>query len=282
MPRLVLVSAPAGFGKTTLLSQWLATGAEPAAHVAWLSLDQGDNDPGQFLAHLVAALRATDLDAVAPTTGLLETGGEMSTEAVPVSPVNDLDLVVGATVLALDDYHVIDEIGVHEAVAFLVEHLPPRTTLAMATRADPPLPLARLRAQAELVEVRASDLRFTAAEADAFLDRVMGLDISADQVAALDARTVGWAAGLQLAALSLRGQDQPAGFVEAFTGSHRIVLDYLGKDVLGRLSEDVREFLLATSVLDRLTGQLREHRRHLDGGYPRTQWLGQGRPGTQP
>ena len=226
MPRLVLVSAPAGFGKTTLLSQWLAHGDEFDAYVAWLSLDPGDNDPGRFLAHLVAALRAGNPEAFADTAAVVETGGEVA-ETVLISLVNDLDRVEGATVLALDDYHVIDEAGVHDAVAFLLEHLPPRATLAMATRADPPLPLARLRARAELVELRASDLRFTPTEADAFLNRVMGLNISADQVAALDTRTEGWAAGLQLAALSMRGHDQTAGFVEAFTGSHRFVLDYL-------------------------------------------------------
>ena len=256
MPRLVLVSAPAGFGKTTLLSQWLANEHEFAGHVAWLSLDPGDNDPDRFLAHLVAALRVGSPQVFANTTAVLETGGEVSAEAVLISLVNDLDQVDGATVLALDDYHVIDEAGVHDAVAFLLEHLPPPATIAIATRADPPLPLARLRARAELVELRASDLRFTPAEADAFLNRVMGLNISADQVAALDARTEGWAVGLQLAGLSMRGAHQTAGFVEAFTGSHRFVLDYLVEEVLGRLPEDVREFLLATSVLDRLTGPL--------------------------
>ena len=256
MPRLVLVSAPAGFGKTTLLSQWLATGAELAAHVAWLSLDEGDNDPRRFLAHLVAALRAGNPDGVADTTALVETGGEVPAETVLTTLVNDLDEVDGTTVLTLDDYHVIDEAGVHDAVRFLLEHLPPRATLAMATRADPPLPLARLRSRAELVELRASDLRFTPAEADAFLNQVMGLDINADQVAALDARTEGWAAGLQLAGLSMRGHDQTAAFVDAFTGSHRFVLDYLIEEVLGRQPQEVREFLLVTSVLDRLTGPL--------------------------
>jgi LuxR family transcriptional regulator, maltose regulon positive regulatory protein len=256
MPRLVLVSAPAGFGKTTLLSQWLATGDDFAAHVAWLSLDQGDNDLGRFLAHLVAALREGRPEAVAKTTALMETGGDVPVEAVLTSLVNDLDQVDGATVVAFDDYHVIDEAAVHDAVAFLLEHLPPRAGIAMATRADPPLPLARLRARAELVELRASDLRFTTAEADVFLNRVMGLGISTDQVAALDARTEGWAAGLQLAGLSMRGHHQTAGFVEAFTGSHRFVLDYLVEEVLGRLPEDVREFLLATSMLDRLNGPL--------------------------
>ena len=255
-PRLVLVSAPAGFGKTTLLSQWLSHDDELAGRVAWLSLDGGDNDPGRFLAHLVASLCAVDPDAVANTTALVESGGDVASEAVLVSLVNDLDEVDGPTVLALDDYHVIDQPEVHDAVEFLLEHLPPRATLAMATRADPPLPLARLRARAELVELRTSDLCFTTAEADAFLNGVMGLGISSDQVEALDARTEGWAAGLQLAGLSMRGRDRTAGFVEAFTGSHRFVLDYLVEEVVGRLPEDLHEFLLATSVLDQLTGPL--------------------------
>ena len=257
MPRLVLVSAPAGFGKTTLLSQWLAIGHEhrrPRAHgCRWT---RATTTPVASWPISSPRCSAANPEAVANTTALVETGGDVPAEAVLVSLVNDLDQVDGATVLALDDYHVIDEAEVHDAVAFLLEHLPPRATIAMATRADPPLPLARLRARAELVELRASDLRFTPAEADAFLNRVMGLNISADQVAALDARTEGWAAGLQLAGLSMRGHDQTAAFVEAFTGSHRFVLDYLVEEVLGRLARDVREFLLATSVLDRLTGPL--------------------------
>jgi ATP/maltotriose-dependent transcriptional regulator MalT len=256
LPRLVLVSAPAGFGKTTVLSQWLASGAGVTAHVAWLSLDEADNDPGAFLAHLVAALGVADPGAAVDTAALLATGADVGSEAVLISLVNDLDQVEGAIVLALDDYHVIDDAGVHDAVAFLLEHLPPQATVAMATRADPPLALARMRASAELVELRAADLRFTASEAEALLNTVMGLDVSAEQVAALDARTEGWAAGLQLAGLSMRGQDQTAEFVSAFTGSHRFVLDYLVEEVLRHLSDDVREFLLATSVPDRMTGSL--------------------------
>jgi LuxR family maltose regulon positive regulatory protein len=267
LPRLVLVSAPAGFGKTTLLSQWLTTGTEHTVNVAWLSLDEGDNDTGRFLAHVVAALRAGIPDAVDDTAALVVPGADVPSDAVLTSLVNDLDQVEGATVLALDDYHVIDDGGVHNAVAFLLEHLPPRATVAMATRADPPLPLARMRASAELVELRASDLRFTPAEADTFLNRVMGLNITEDQVVALDARTEGWAAGLQLAGLSMRGRDQTAAFVDAFAGSHRFVLDYLVEEVLGRLSEDVRDFLLATSVPDRLTGPLCDALTGRTGGH---------------
>lgn len=257
LPRLVLVSAPAGFGKTTLLSQWLATGAEPVAHVAWLSLDAGDNDRRRFLTELVAALHTAVPDGVVDAAALLEAGpGEVPVEAVLTRLVNDLDQVDGATVLVLDDYHVIEEAGIHGAVAFLLEHLPPQAALAIATRADPPLPLPRLRARAELVEVRAADLRFTPTEADTFLNQAMGLRLSPGQVAALDARTEGWAAGLQLAGLSLRGHDDTAAFVDAFTGSHRFVLDYLVEEVLGRQPDRMRRFLLGTAVLDRMTGPL--------------------------
>jgi LuxR family maltose regulon positive regulatory protein len=256
MPRLVLVSASAGFGKTTLLGQWLAVPAKPASHVAWLSLDDGDNDPRRFLDHLVAALRRGIPDGVAGAAALLDAGGELATEAVLVALVNGLDEVDGATVLVLDDYHVIDAAAVHDVVAFLLEHLPLQATVAIATRADPPLSLARLRSRADLVEVRAADLRFTPAEAGAFLNEVMGLDISLDQVVALDARTEGWPAGLQLAGLSLREVADPAAFVEAFTGSHRFVLDYLVEEVLGRQPKELHQFLLDTAVLDRMTAPL--------------------------
>jgi LuxR family maltose regulon positive regulatory protein len=257
LPRLLLVAAPAGFGKTTLLVQSLSAADNATSVIAWLSLDEGDNDPRRFLAHLIAAVRAAIPDGVANTAALAETGGDVPVEAVLTSLVNDLDEVDGATVLVFDDYHVIDEAAVHDAVTFLLEHLPPKATIAIGTRADPPLPVPRLRARGELVEVRAADLRFTPDEADAFLNNVMGLDLRPDQVAALDVRTEGWAAGLQLAALSLRGRGtDAAAFVDAFTGSDRFILDYLVEEVLGRLDEDVRRFLLDTAVLDRMTGPL--------------------------
>src|SRR3954447_6841501 len=256
LPRLVLISAPAGSGKTTLLSQWLTTGVTPAIRVAWLSLDEADNDLRRFLTHVVMALKVGVPIAVNDLEALLESGGEPPVDTLLRGLVNDLDEVDGITVLALDDYHVIDDARVHSAVAFLLDHLPPQATIAMTTRADPPLPLPRLRARAELVEVRGTDLRFTPDEADAFLNHVMGLGLSPEQVAALDTRTEGWAAGLQLAGLSMRGHDRPAEFVDAFTGSHRFVLDYLVEEVLSHQPEDVRRFLLDTAVLDRMTGPL--------------------------
>jgi LuxR family maltose regulon positive regulatory protein len=253
-PRLVLVSAPAGFGKTTLLSQWLADRPSAERSVAWLSLDPDDNDPRRFLEHLVASLAVSGRFAEA--AALVPTSGPAPTEAVLTSIVNELDLLPHGTVLALDDYHVIEGADVHAAVTFLLDHLPPRTTLAVATRSDPPLPLPRLRARGELVELRAADLRFTPDEAAAFLADVMGLDLSTTLVSALESRTEGWAAGLQLAGLSLRGVDDPAPFVAAFTGSHRFVLDYLVEEVLRHQPEHVRRFLLDTAVLHQLSGPL--------------------------
>jgi len=262
MPRLVLVSAPAGFGKTTLLTQWLTSNdvnrPEGTRHVAWLSLEHADSDPVRFLTHVVLALRATNPDVGAAALALLESNRATPTDVL-VSLVNDLDTAAEATVLALDDYHVIDASAVHDAVTFLLDNLPPQVTLAITTRADPPLPLSRLRARGELLEVRASDLRFTPDEAYAFLTEVMGLKLEQAQVAALEARTEGWAAGLQLAALSARGHiggGDVGEFVDAFTGSHRFVLDYLLDEVLRSQPDDVRGFLLDTSVLGELTGPL--------------------------
>ncbi|HEU4490712.1 MAG TPA: LuxR C-terminal-related transcriptional regulator [Jiangellales bacterium] len=273
LPRLVLVAAPAGFGKTTLLTQWLApeepSADRPAAErhplrVAWLSLDEGDADLRSFLTDLVAAVRTTGDDIGADAQALLESDRDVPTEDVLVSLINGLDQLAGPTVVALDDYHLVDAADVHRAVSFLLDHLPPQVTLALTTRADPPLPLARLRSRGDLLELRARDLRFTADEADAFLNRVMGLELDAAHVAALEARTEGWAAGLQLAALSARGRaadgagsaDRVEDFVDEFTGSHRFVLDYLVEEVLEHQPEDVRDFLLATSLLDPMTGPL--------------------------
>jgi len=261
-PRLVLVAAPAGFGKTTLLTQWLAVDAGSPGRVAWLSLDRGDDDLRRFLTLLAAAIHAAAPEAGADALALLEAASAAPHDAL-VSLIDDLDGLDGPTVVALDDLHVVEAADVHEAVAFLLDNLPPQVTLAVATRADPPLPLSRLRARGELVEVRAAELRFTAGEAEAFLNEMMGLRLDPALVSALEARTEGWAAGLQLAALSAQtlarapdGSGDVAGFVEAFSGSHRFVLDYLVEEVLDHQPDEVRAFLLDTSVLEELTGGL--------------------------
>lgn len=258
-PRLLLVAAPAGFGKTTLLTQWLRAAAPE--RVAWLSLDRGDNDLRRFLTHLVAAVQVAAPEAGAAAAAQLDPGRPLAVDDVLVGLANDLAALDGRTVLALDDYHLVDDAAVHEAVATLLRALPAQVTLVIATRADPQLPLALLRARGELLEVRADDLRFTPDEAATFLRDVMGLDLAPGHVAALEARTEGWAVGLQLAALSARGRAarSPAdldAFVGAFSGSHRFVLDYLLEEVLDGQPADVRAFLLDTSVLEQLTGPL--------------------------
>ena len=252
---LILISAPAGFGKTALLADWIRREGKPAA---WVSLDAGDNDPARFWRHAAAAL-----DRVRPGTGeriapLLGIPAPYSFEALVTALVNELASQTGEdeALLVLDDYHLIASRPVHTSLEFLLEHLPDSLHLVLATRADPPLPLARLRARGQLTELRTADLRFTVAEAAALFRQATGADLSGASVAALTSRTEGWAAGLQLAALSLRGQPDAAGFVAAFSGSHRYVLDYLAEEVLERQPEHVRTFLLETSVLGRLSGEL--------------------------
>src|SRR6266567_976637 len=253
---LTLVSAPAGFGKTTLLAQWFAESGMP---VAWLSLEPGDNEPVRFLSYLIAALQTLDphLGAVALT--LLQMPQPAAAEAVLTLLTNDVGSHGrdgGDFALVLDDYHVIDAKAIDHALAFLLEHLPPHMHLVIATREDPPLPLARLRAGGHLTEVRAVDLRFTTSEAAAFLNQVMGLTLSAEDITALERRTEGWIAGLQLAAISLQGQQDATSFITSFTGSHHFVLDYLLEEVLQQQSESLQNFLLRTSILDRLCGPL--------------------------
>ncbi|HET7329125.1 MAG TPA: LuxR C-terminal-related transcriptional regulator [Nocardioidaceae bacterium] len=272
-PRLVLVAAPAGFGKTTLLTQWLSGQRAVGCRVAWLSLDAEDSDPRRFLTHVVAALQTSAPQVGAEATSLLEADGPLSPEAALASLLNELDDLDGPTVLALDDYHVVESPEVHEAVKFLVDHLPAHACIAVTTRADPPLPVARLRARGEILELRAADLRFTADEAQAFLNGAMGLDLDPAHVAALESRTEGWAAGLQLAALSMRNHTDVDEFVAAFTGSHRFVLDYLVDEVLRSQPDHVRRFLLDTSVLGQLTGPLCDALSGDDNGAERLEGL---------
>jgi len=245
---LVLVGAPAGSGKTTLLADWAAAAEGP---VAWLSLDAGDNDPARFWRHAVAALdrvRAGLADRVVP---LLGPPAPPTFQGLVTALVNELAARSGPLTLVVDDYQLIDAAPVHASFGFLLEHRPPGLRLVLASRADPPLPLARLRARGQLAE-----LRFTSGEAAALLRETVGPKLPEAAVAALADRTEGWAAGLQLAALSLRGHRDPAGFVAGFSGSHRYVLDYLAEEVLDGQPPELRAFLLETSALERLCGGL--------------------------
>jgi LuxR family maltose regulon positive regulatory protein len=261
--KLTLVSAPAGFGKTTLLGAWTqsleASGAS-LAKVAWVALDDGDNDPARFSAYLAAALRRTGESIGQAGGDTFELAESFLQESYLIKLINQVAALPYAFVLVLDDYHLITSQVIHDAVTFLVDHLSENLHLVLATRADPPLPLARLRARGHLTELRQSDLRFTVEEATAFLNDVMGLDLSVKDVAALEARTEGWITGLQMAALSLQGQGphptSRSEFVQAFTGSHRFVLDYLVEEVLEQQPLALHKFLLKTSILERLTGPL--------------------------
>jgi LuxR family maltose regulon positive regulatory protein len=256
--RLTLISAPAGFGKTTLVSEWVAGGGrlEPKVRVAWLSLDEGDNDLTCFLAYLVAALQTLAPNIGAGVLAVLQSPQPPPPESILTALLNEITAVPDHFVLVLDDYHVIEAQLVDHALTFLLEHLPPHMHLVIATREDPPLPLARLRVRGQLAELRAADLRFTPAEVAEFLNQVMGLNLSAEDIAALETRTEGWIAGLQLAALSMQGHKDATSFIKSFTGSHHFVLDYLVEEVLHQQPASVQTFLLRTSILDRLCGPL--------------------------
>lgn len=257
--KLTLVSAPAGFGKTTLVAEWCNL---QKAEIAWLSLDEEDSDPARFLTYLVAALQTISPHLGKGVLEALQSPQPPPTKAILTVLLNELAVIPDDFVLVLDDYHLVDAKAIDDAVTFLIERLPPRMHLVIATREDPHLRLSQLRARDQATELRAADLRFTFAEAAEFLNRVMGLNLSAQDIAALETRTEGWIAGLQLAALALQGQlsmhGQPdtTSFIESFTGSHRFVLDYLLEQVLQRQPESIQTFLLYTSILDRLCGPL--------------------------
>ncbi len=272
---LTLVSAPAGFGKTTLLTEWLADAPADGRSAAWLSLDQRDNDPAVFWTYLIAALQTA---APGVGTGALVQlqSPQAPIEAVLATLLNDLGAVSDSVVLVLDDYHVIDARDIHEGMAFMLEHLPPQFHLVIAGRADPALPLSRLRGRGELVEIRAADLRFTPEEAATYLNGVMGLVLRAEDVAALEGRTEGWIAALQLAALSLQGRDDAAGFIAGFAGDDRYIVDYLVEEVLQRQPQNVRSFLLNTSILSRLSGSLCDAVTGQDGGKAMLEALDRG------
>ena len=251
--KLTLISAPAGFGKTTLVVDWLRQLDDPTA---WLSLDEGDNDLTRFLTYLVAALQA-----VAPTNSegvlaILQSPQLPPIETVLTSLLNEIATIPDDFIFILDDYHLLDTPSIDQALTFMIEHMPPQMHLVIATREDPQLPLPRLRVRGQLTELRGDDLRFTPAEVAEFLNQMMGLSLSADEVAALEARTEGWIAGLQLAAISMQGSKDTAGFIRSFTGSHHFVLDYLIEEVLQQQPESVQTFMLQTAILKRLNGFL--------------------------
>ncbi len=257
---LTLVTAPAGWGKTTLLSAWRSDPGSGAFVVAWVSLDAGDNDPVRFWSYVITALDSIYAGVGETPLALLRSPRPPPMESVLTTLLNNLAAQPVDGLLVLDDYHVIESQPIHAALVFLLEHLPPWLHLVIATRLDPPFPLARLRVRGALAEVRAADLRFNSEEAAAFLTEVMDLPLSAEQVTALEAHTEGWIAGLHLAALSAQGRsmEQLAHFVKDFTGSNRFVLEYLTEEVLGRQAEEMQTFLLYTSVLDRLCASLCE------------------------
>ena len=251
--RLTLISASAGFGKTTLVSEWITQCERP---VAWLSLDEGDNDLTRFLSYLIAALQTIKVGIGESLLAMLQSHPLPQTETVLTALLNEIITIPRGFLVVLDDYHVIDSKSIDEALTFFVERLPSQIHLVIATREDPHLPLARLRARGQLTELRAVDLRFVPAEAADFLNRVMGLTLSAEDIAALESRTEGWIAGLQLAAISMQGLPDAASFIHSFTGSHRFVLDYLIEEVMQRQPDNIQTFLLRTSILDRMCGPL--------------------------
>ena len=252
--RLLLISAPAGFGKTTLLAEWLAA-PRTGGSVAWLSLEESDRQTASYWTYLIAALQT-----VAPAVGgsaleLLQSA-QPPIETLLATMLNELSTVPDDIYLVLDDYHLVDGPDLQPGMTYLLEHLPPQVHLVISTREDPALPLARLRARGDLVEIRAADLRFTAEEAAAYLTGAMGLALTSGDVAALEGRTEGWIAALQLAALSMQGRDDVAGFIATFAGDDRYIVDYLAEEVLQRQPEQTHQFLLRTSILDRLSGPL--------------------------
>lgn len=251
--KLTLISAQAGFGKTTLAAEWLS-GVEKT--VVWLTLDEMDNDPARFLTYLIAAIKQVDSRAGQIAQELLQAPQQPSPDFIVTTLLNEIVAIPQQFILAIDDYHLIQTPAIHQQLAFVIEHQPPNMHLVIVSREDPPLPLPRLRVRNQITEIRQNDLRFTTQEIARFLKNVMGLDIPPEDVYALELRTEGWIAGLQLAALSMQGRDDVHGFVQEFTGSNRYVLDYLIEEVFEIQSGEMQDFLLKTSILERLCGEL--------------------------
>ena len=254
--KLTLVCAPAGSGKTTLLSEWRTIHLGSEYPLAWVSLEEADNDPSRFLSYLLAALQTVEAGSGEAVLDSLRSPQPPPIESVLTALINEIAAIPKNFALVLDDYHVITNQAVHDAISFLIDHLPPQAHLVVASRSEPPLHRARLRARGQMAELRAAELRFTPEEAGVFLRDVMALELSSNDVEALERRTEGWVAGLHLAALSMRGLEDTSSFVEAFTGSNRYVLDYLVEEVLAGQPEPVTSFLLETSILDPMSGEL--------------------------
>jgi ATP/maltotriose-dependent transcriptional regulator MalT len=262
--KLVLISAPAGFGKTTLVIEWLNHLSKPGKDkkhfkhkITWLSLDERDNDPVRFLSYFIGALNQIEGESIGEEAkDILQSSPSPLTEKILTALINDLANVQDEILFVLDDFHLIDNLFIHESMSGFLDYIPPNVHLIIATREDPLLPLSRFRVREQLTEVRASDLRFSVTEAVEFLNRVMGLNLSTEEITALEKRTEGWIAGLQLAAISLQGRDDSAKLINTFTGSNRLVLDYLIEEVLNRQPQEIQDFLLHTAVLEKLTGSL--------------------------
>lgn len=251
--KLTLISAPAGFGKTTLVSNWINQSSQS---IAWLSLDEGDNNLSQFLIYFIAALQTRHADCAQGVLDALQSPQPEPIENNLISLVNELAAFTDRIILVLDDFHLISSPSVQDALSFLIVNLPPQIHIIITTREDPILPLSRLRSRGQLTELRAADLRFSFSEAAEFLNQAMGLDLSAEEIASLETRTEGWVVGLQMAAISMQGRQDTGSFIQAFTGSHHFILDYLIEEVLQSQPKQVRNFLLQTSLLDRLCGSL--------------------------
>ncbi len=249
----ILISAPAGFGKTTALSEWASSASIP---IAWFSIDEGDNDHARFLTYLISALEGIQPGIGSEAQLMLRSFRPISAQNILAGLNNHLFAIPDPFVLIMDDYHLIASREVHQSMIFLLDHLPPQMHVIISTRSDPPFPLSRYRARERVFEIRTNDLRFTQEESSDFLNRVMELDISEEDISVLENRTEGWAAGLQLAGLSIKGRTDIAYFIRSFTGSHRFILDYLVEEVLSRQPENVLTFLLQTSILERFNYSL--------------------------
>jgi LuxR family maltose regulon positive regulatory protein len=257
--KLTLISAPAGFGKTTLVAEWLNRESVKEYQTAWLSLDEGDNDSIRFLSYFITTMigaKGLDLDFGESVLSMLQSTQPTSTDTILSLLINDIASSSSKILIVLDDYHLISAQHVHEAVTYFLENLPPQVHLVIVSRENPPLKLARIRGMDQITELRAIDLRFSYSEASDFLNKSLQLKLTAEDIQTLTARTEGWVTGLQMAGISLKGREDPANFIQSFSGSHRFILDYLIEEVLNQQTENIKSFLLKTSILERLTGPL--------------------------